>query len=117
MNKALTQLLNKQTDIEKTISQINVKEKQYKETIEELAKIPLQENNDINKHEIVLKELEKENQSLRDKLEAVENNIGGFIKEMSELLENEGDISIPSDDDGLGDSQGRSTRKKKSNLR
>lgn len=112
MNKALTQILNKQADFEKKISQFALKEKNYKETIEELTSIPAKENLDICRYDLVLKELESENQFLRDKLEAVENNISGFIKEMTELLENEEDASLPSDDDGFGDSQARSNRKK-----
>lgn len=116
MNKALTQILNKQAEVEKAISHIVSREKQYKDTIEDLTKTPLLENSDLQRYELVLKELENENQKLRDKLEAVENNVSGFIKEMGNLLENE-EVSTPSDDDGLGDSQGRSTRKKKSSIR
>lgn len=115
MNKALTQILNKQSELEKAITMIAAKEKGYKEAIEELNRPPQNDTIDLSRHEALLRELEGENQNLRDKLEAVENNVSGFIKEMSELLENDEDNSLPSDDDGLGDSQGRSTRKKRMN--
>jgi hypothetical protein len=101
MNKALTQVLNKETEIEKNIALIASREKVYKETIKELINNPVENQQDIQKHEIFLKELELENQNLRDKLEAVENNVNVFIKEMGEVLENEEDLSVPSDDDGM----------------
>ena len=115
MNKALTQILNKQAELEKNIAALTAKEKGYKEAIEELNRLPPQENIEITRQEMLLKELENENQTLRDKLEAVENNVAGFIKEMSELLE-EDERFAPSDDDGLGDSQGKVIRKKRSNI-
>jgi hypothetical protein len=115
MNKALTQILNKQAELEKNIATLTAKEKGYKEAIEELNRIPPQDNQENARLQVLLKELENENQMLRDKLEAVENNVAGFIKEMSELLE-EDERFAPSDDDGLGDSQGKVVRKKRSNL-
>ena len=116
MNKALNQILIKQSEVEKAISQILSREKQYKDTIDDLARVPVQEQLDLTRQELLLKELEAENQALRDKLEAIESNVNGFIREMGGLLENEDDVSVPSDDDGVGDSQGRSTRKKRSNF-
>ena len=116
LNKALTQILNKQTELEKNISALAAKEKGYKEAIEELNRLPPQDNTELLRQEALLRELEAENHMLRDKLEAVENNVAGFIKEMSELLEGDEERFVPSDDDGFGDSQGKVIRKKRSNI-
>lgn len=116
LNKALTQILNKQTELEKSISALAAKEKGYKEAIDELNRLPPQDNTELLRQEALLRELEAENQMLRDKLEAVENNVAGFIKEMSELLEGDEERFAPSDDDGFGDSQGKVIRKKRSNI-
>lgn len=116
LNKALTQILNKQSELEKNISTLVAKEKGYKEAIEELNRLPQQDNTELLRQESLLHELEAENQMLRDKLEAVENNVAGFIKEMSELLEGDDERFAPSDDDGFGDSQGKVVRKKRSNI-
>ena len=89
MNALMNQLLNKQAEMEKNIFEISIRERQYKDTIDELAKVPLQDNSDINRYELLLRELEIENQTLKDKLQAVENNIGSFISDMSELIKNE----------------------------
>lgn len=60
----------------------------------------------LNPPQIALNNLIKKNQELRDKIEAVEDNVNSFIGEMSGLLQ------VTKDDDGLGDSshcRGRSS--------
>ena len=100
MNALMNQLLNKQAEMEKNIFEISIRERQYKDTIDELAKVPLQDNSDINRYELLLRELEIENQTLKDKLQAVENNIGSFISDMSELIKNEENNKEPCEDNG-----------------
>jgi hypothetical protein len=111
IHKALSQLQNKSNETEKNIDQLATKEKKYKEVLENIAKSQIFNNSEINKYLETLRKLELENENLKDKLEAVENNVTGFIKDMSGVLENDEDIFT--DDDGRQDFQLKSTRKKK----
>jgi hypothetical protein len=100
MNRTLAQILSRKGEVEKAIAGMMSKEKEYQDTIAELIRIPEQEKGEVARNERLLKELQDENMSLKEKLEAVENNVNGFIKEMAGLLENEGSPSDASDGEG-----------------
>ena len=105
----------KKIEIIKHIKVLSAKEEKNKETLEVINKHAKANSIEINKNEDLLKKLEIENENLKDKLDVVENNICGFIKEMTMAFEND-DTQINDDDDGTDDFNSKITRKKKLSL-
>ncbi|CAG9328013.1 unnamed protein product [Blepharisma stoltei] len=112
MNRMVSQLISKQCELEKQINSQLAREKKYKEAITELKAAVPEQKIEKSKNELVLRELERENQNLRDKLEVIENNVDGFIKEMSGLIEAGDEMAMISDDDGMGDSPQKLIKKR-----
>lgn len=112
MNKMVSQLISKQSELEKQINSQLAREKKYKEAIAELKSAAPEPKLEKSRNELLLRELERENQNLRDKIEAIENNVNSFIKEMSGLIEASDELGLLSDDDGMGDSPQKSLKKR-----
>lgn len=87
INKQMSVSRKKQSEIENIIAYQSEKEHKYVRTIEELSNQPKKQNEQTKTK--IIKELERENQLLRNKIEAVEKNINCFISEMSSLIEQE----------------------------
>ena len=111
INRVIGQLQIKQNENDKNIENCAAKEKKYRETIEEMGKSVSVGNGEISKYQEIFRKLEIQNENLKDKLEAVENNVTGFIREMSGVLVNNNEDF--SDDDGMDDFPLKSLRKKR----
>ena len=104
----------KKIETEKNLKIFSVKEEKNKEILEGIQKSVKDNGVENYKNKEILKRLEYENENLKDKLEAVECNMYGIIKEMTYVLEN--DENHIHDDDGADDFNFKSARKKKINL-
>ena len=111
VNRVIGQLQIKQTETDKNIENIAAKGKKYREAIEEIGKTVSVSNGEVSKYQEVLRKLEIQNENLKDKLEVVENNLNGFIRDMSGVLENNNEDF--SDDDGMDGFALKSMRKKR----
>lgn len=113
INRVLNQMQVKKTETEKFLDTTNEREKKLKETVDGLQKT-LGNSIEIAKYHEIFKKLQIENENLKDRLEAVQNNVGIFIKEMNTVLVPEDEVY--SDDDGVEDSHFKTMRKKKSSM-